>query len=243
MNLATLRSAALVAVASVLLLSGCTLGSSPGPTAEAQAPETTAPAPSPSPEAVDPLTTVTEIVVRPVQLDLLDVDGALVTTLSFDDETTAFVDALSIALGEEPQQTEREGGLETAPWTQYAWTGLEVHDDHENQVPTNGGGVYGSYELNVSVVFTAPAVGDGVAVRTIGGFQPGGDAETLAAELGEPWYGNGQDQVRVETGEPIGEQQPGNPYENAYSVTVNTWELEGATAWITAPWNFGVGHV
>ncbi|HET6672249.1 MAG TPA: hypothetical protein VFG92_02645 [Agromyces sp.] len=97
--------------------------------------------------------------------------------------------------------------------------------------------------MNVSVLFSSPTVGDGVAVRTVNGFQPGDDAHALAVGLGEPWYGNGYDQVRVETGEPIGEQQPYTEYENAFSVAVNTWEWEGASNTVFAPWNFGIGHV
>jgi len=84
--------------------------------------------------------------------------------------------------------------------------------------------------------------GDGVTVSTSTGFAPGGDVEALATELGEPWYGNGYDQVRVESGEPIGEQNF-EEYENAYSVAVNAWEAYGSSAAIFAPWNFGVGHV
>src|SRR5215207_6272395 len=72
--------------------------------------------------------------------------------------------------------------------------------------------------------------GDGVTVSTSTGFAPGGDVEALATELGEPWYGNGYDQVRVESGEPIGEQQPHSDYENAYSVAVNAWEAYGSSA-------------
>ena len=48
--------------------------------------------------------------------------------------------------------------------------------------------------------------------------------------------------MRVETGPAIG-QQWSEEYENAYSVAVNTWEADGATNWVLAPWNFGVGHV
>lgn len=101
----------------------------------------------------------------------------------------------------------------------------------------------GPIEMNVTVSFTSPIVGDGVSVRTVDGFRPGDDVESLASASGEPWYGNGHDQVRVETGEPIGEQQSGIEYENAYSVTVNTWEVDGMTSWVSASWNFGVGHV
>lgn len=243
MHLAVRRSSAALAAAAVLVLSGCAFGSTT--TSGAGAPESPAPASSTptATVAADPLTTVTEIVVRPEQLDLLDAGGAVVATLPYDAETADFVGALTTVLAGEPQQADLAGGMERAPWTEYAWAGMVVEDDHEDQVPTENGAVYGPIELNLAVRLTAPVVGDGVIVRTVNGFQPGGDAQALAAELGEPWTGNGYDQVRVESGEPIGEPQAGLEYENAYSVAVNTWEHDGATNWILAPWNFGIGHV
>ncbi|WP_157425794.1 hypothetical protein [Agromyces salentinus] len=183
------------------------------------------------------------IVVRPEHLDLVDSAGAVVTTLSYDAESAEFIDTLSTVLGAEPTPSEHGGSLETPPRTEYDWDGVRVTDDLDAKVPTENGPIYGEIDMNLSVLFTAPTVGDGVAVRTVNGFQPGGDAHALAIELGEPWYGNGYDQVRVETGEPIGEQQPYNEYENAYSVAVNTWEWQGASNTVFAPWNFGVGHV
>ncbi|MEF3402278.1 hypothetical protein [Agromyces sp. CCNWLW203] len=187
--------------------------------------------------SVDPLTTVTEIVVRPEHLDLLDAAGVIVMTLSYDADAPTLVSQLSTVLDAEPAQSESAGGLESRPSTQYVWDGLRVTDDDDS---TELGG---PIEMNVRVSFTSPVVADGVNVRTVNGFRPGDDVEALAAASGEPWYGNGHDQVRVETGEPIGEQQQGIDYENAYSVTVNTWEVDGTTSWVSAPWNFGVGHV
>ncbi|WP_232498467.1 hypothetical protein [Agromyces humatus] len=241
MNVATRRSAIIVSVAAALALSGCTFSTAPAPT---PSPETVASStPTPTPEPVDPLTTVSAIVVRPEHLDLLDAAGAVITTLSYDAEGAEFVSTLSTVLGAEPTLSEHGASLETPPRTHYDWDGVRVSDDHEVDVPTEGGAIYGEVDMNVSVLFRAPTVGDGVAVRTVNGFQPGGDAKALAAELGEPWYGNGNDQVRVETGEPIGEQQSYSEYENAYSVAVNTWEWEGASNTVFAPWNFGIGHV
>ncbi|WP_307042669.1 hypothetical protein [Agromyces ramosus] len=180
---------------------------------------------------------------RPEQLELHDAQGVQVATLSYDAEASAFIGALSTVLGAAPEQSEYTASMETPARTEYTWEGVHASDDHEEVISPNGLGGYGPFDMNVSVMFTAPTVGDGVAVRTVNGYRPGGDAQALAAELGEPWYGNGNDQVRVETGEPIGEQQPYNDYENAYSVAVNTWEWHGASNSIFAPWNFGIGHV
>lgn len=241
MNAATRRSTIIASVAVALVLSGCTFGPAavPTPSPEAVASLT----PTATPEPVDPLTTVSAIVVRPEHLDLLDAAGVVVTTLSYDAESAEFIDTLSTVLGAEPSLSEHGASMETPPRTEYDWDGVRVTDDHEEDVTAANGATYGEVDMNVSVLFRTPTVGDGVAVRTVNGFQPGGDAQALAVELGEPWYGNGYDQVRVETGEPIGEQQPYTEYENAYSVAVNTWEWEGASNTVFAPWNFGIGHV
>ncbi|MGI9822872.1 hypothetical protein [Agromyces sp. Marseille-Q5079] len=244
MKLATRRTPIIVAVAAVLLLAGCS-AAAPTPTTTPDAAEQPEASPTPTvePEPVDPLTTVATIVVRPEQLELLDASDAVITTLSYDDEAAEFIGALTTVLGAAPAQSESEGGLESPPSTAYDWDGLSVRDDHEADVATEGEGTYDGIDMNVSVNFATPTVGDGVAVRTVNGFQPGGDAEALAAELGEPWYDNGYDQVRVETGAPIGEPTPGIEYENAYSVAVNTWEHDGVSNTVFAPWNFGIGHV
>lgn len=245
MKLAVRHSSVMAAVAATLVLAGCTFGPTPVPTPTPDAAElpTESPIPTTQPEPIDPLTTVTEIVVRPEQLELYDAEGVVVATLSYDSEVSEFTGALSTVLGASPELGEFAASMETPVRTEYTWNGVLVMDDHEEAVSANGLGGYGPFDMNVSVMFTAPTVGDGVAVRTVNGYQPGGDAQALAAELGEPWYGNGNDQVCVETGEPIGEQQPYSDYENAYSVAVNTWEWRGASNVVFAPWNFGIGHV
>jgi len=242
MKLTARRAAAGIATATLLTLTGCTFGTTPTPSPTADA-RPASPTPTAEPEPIDPLTTVTEVVVRPEHLDLLDAQGAVVTTLSYDAEAAAFLGALETVLGATPVPTEYGASIETPARTEYLWDGLMVTDDHEEIVSENGYGDYGQIDLNVSVYFMAPTVGSGVIVRTVNGYQPGSDAQALAAELGEPWSGNGYDQVRVETGEPIGEQQPYSEYENAYSVAINTWEWKGASNTIFAPWNFGIGHV
>ena len=242
MKLAVRRSAIVMAAAAALLLTGCTFGPSPVPTSSPEAAATPSPTPTAEPEPIDPLATVTEIVVRPEQLELHDAQG-VVATLSYDADASEFIDTLSTVLGTTPELSEHGGSMETPPRTEYSWDGLLASDDHEEEVATDGDQEYGPIDMNVSVLFSAPTVGDGVTVRTVTGFQPGGDSQALAAELGEPWYGNGYDQVRVESGEPIGEQQPYSNYENAFSVAVNTWEWKGASNTVFAPWNFGIGHV
>lgn len=241
MNPARRRIPLIALAAAALMLTGCTATPASEPAASASPKPSAAPTVEPAP--VDPLTTVDEIVVRPEHLDLNDADGEVVVALSYDADATEFVDTLTAVLGTSPETSEQAASMETPPVTQYQWDGLLVADDHEPDVLTEGGGPIGPFDMNLAVHFMAPTLGDGVTVRTVNGFRPGDDAQDLAAELGEPWTGNGYDQVRVETGDPIGERRPGFTYENAYSVAVNTWEWRGASNTIFAPWNFGIGHV
>ena len=236
MNVAARRRTIIVSVVAALALSGCTVSPTPAATSS---PETVATqAPTAEPAAVDPLTMVTSIVVRPEYLELRDAAGTIVSTLSYDADTPTFIGTLSTVFAAEPGEAESSGGIETPPNTEYWWgDGVRVWDDHD------GSDGWGTIDLNVRVLFIAPVVGDGVTVSTITGFVPGGDVEALAADLGEPWSGNGYDQVRVESGEPIGEHQPHSEYENAYSVAVNAWEAYGSSGAVFAPWNFGIGHV
>lgn len=240
MNVATRGTSVLLAAAVSLALSACTSGPAPMPAQSFTAASTPRPLPTVTPAAepapADTLTTVTTIVVRPEHLELRDAADTLVLTLSYDADSVTIVDTLSTVLEAEPTQTDSAGGMESPPATQYQWDGVRVWDDHDD---SDG---WGLVDMNVSILFTTPLVGDGVSVRTSTGFAPGDDAEALATELGEPWYGNGIDQVRVESGEPIGEPNF-DEYENAYSVAVNAWEAHGATSAIFAPWNFGIGHV
>ncbi|WP_395242793.1 hypothetical protein ACGGZK_11490 [Agromyces sp. MMS24-K17] len=225
------------AIAAAALLASCTAPATP----EARPTDlprpsvaTSTPTPTPEPEPADPLEAAVELVLRPERLELLDAEGAVVADLSYDADVAAFIAALTTALAAAPTIEEHDGSLETWPTTVYAWEGLQVADDHEGAGPI---------DLNLAVRVTTPVVGDGLAVRTVTGFQPGDDAEALAADLGEPWTGSGWDQVRAETGAPIGQQLIAE-YENAYSVAVNTWPVDdGDGSWLYAPWNFGVGHV
>ena len=235
--------------AAVLVLTACVPSPDPVPTRHPTAAPT--PRASPAPTASAPPTgpddvvdaVVTGIVVRPEQLDLVNHAGVVVDELSYDADAVAFVDAISNVLGGPPDVEERPGGHEWFPWTKYSWSGVIVIDDHEPE------GF--SADMNVAVEFTHPIVGDGISVSTVQGFRPGDDAQTLAAELGETWHGNGHDEFPAETGPEIGERSYsewdgtyGDP--NANAVSVNLWNRAGdptVTSVIHAPWNFGIGHV
>ena len=119
MSIAVRRPSVAAAVVAVLALTGCTFGTSPvqAPTTGAAEPTTSNPTPPVQPEPIDPLTTVTEIVVRPEQLELLDSRGVVVVTLSDDVEASAFMDTLSTVLGAAPALSERAASMETPATT------------------------------------------------------------------------------------------------------------------------------
>ncbi|MGO4105174.1 hypothetical protein AB4Y63_14565 [Leifsonia sp. YAF41] len=226
------------AVLLVALLSSCTSapptpdGSVPDASApdSATTPPRATPSATPSAEPVNPLAAVTAIIVRPENLDLNDTTGVTIRALSYDAEAADFVAALNAILGAEPTVTEFRGGMESSPWTQYDWAGVQVNDDHEAN---------GEQDMNLSVIFDSPSVGQSVSVATIQGFQPGDDLAELAEWMDEPFTAGGYNQVQAERGPDIG---PRNfpEYANANSVTGQ--DYTGSTV-IFAPWNFGIGHV
>lgn len=223
---------ALVLLAS-LALAGCT---TPGTEAQTKPTPTstgapTTPDPTPTPTVDDPLTAVVAIVVRPENLDLNDAAGSIVRELSYDAEAADFVAAMSVVLRADPTVSEYPGGMESMPWTEYQWPGLRLLDDHET----------GEYEqdMNLTVIFEAPTVGQGVAVGTIQGFQPGEDLAWLAEWMDEPYNPEGNNQVQAERGPDIGPREL-ESYANANSVAAQDY---AGTSVILAPWNFGIGHV
>lgn len=242
-----------VTIAAVLLLTGCVPGPpdatetpEPAPTGAAAAPPTSA-APTTAPPAPEPIVAVdpvvTHIVVRPEHLDLANSSGVVVEQLSYDAEAGEFVDTLAGVLGGPPDVEERPGGHEWHPWTSYSWPGVVVSDDHEPpEYPS---------DMNVMVRFTHPVVGNGLSVSTTQGFRPGDDLRALADQLGEEWHGTGYDEFPVETGPDLGERMYDSwndtywEYANANAVSVNQWGSNdpSVTSVITAPWNFGIGHV
>ncbi|MGR2752643.1 hypothetical protein [Agromyces arachidis] len=219
------------------------------PIAQPKPTPTAAAAPSPTPRPfeietappVDPLTTVTEIVVRPERLDLHDADGALVTSVSYDAEATEFVGTLETVFGVAPEQSWSDGTMETPPFTRYRWDGFVVAD-HEEQWLTDDVPEPNIY-MNLRIQATAAIIGDGVTVRTVDGFGPGDDVEALAAQLDQaPTLGD-RYFFPVETGDPLGDRPSGSDLDNAYSVGVTDVEGYGASSTIFAPYNFGVGGV
>ncbi|WP_350347346.1 hypothetical protein ABIQ69_11965 [Agromyces sp. G08B096] len=185
------------------------------------------------------------IVVRPEHLELVNRSGAVVDTLSYDADAGVFIDVLGGVLGGAPDVEERRGGHEWFPSTADRWPGVQVVDDHEPD------GV--SADMNVSVRFTHPIVGNGISVSTVQGFRPGDDLEAFAAELGEEWHGSGYDEFPAETGPDIAPRMcfewDGScvEYANANAVSVNLWgggtTDPTVTSVVSAPWNFGIGHV
>lgn len=242
-----------IILAAGMLLTGCvvappdptlppTTTATPSPSASPRAlPPTTAPIAAPDPAPVD--TIATHLTVRPEHLDIVNSAGLVVAELSYDAEADVFVDAISDVLGGPPDVVERPGGHEWFPSTRYTWPGVAVVDDHEP----------GEFEadMNVSVTFTHPIVGNGISVSTTQGFRPGDDLRALADQLGEEWHGTGYDAFPVETGPDLGERMYESwtdtywKYANANAVSVSQWSGSDppVTSVVSAPWNFGIGHV
>jgi hypothetical protein len=242
-----------IGIAVGLLLTACvpappdpTEPPKPSPTRVAAPPvsvaPTAVPAPTPKPIVdVDPV--VTQIVVRPEHLDLVNGSGVVVEELSYDAEAGAFIDAISNVLGGPPDVADRPGGHEWFPSTRYTWPGMAVVDDHEP----------GEFQadMNVSVTFTHPIVGNGISVSTTQGFRPGDDLRALADQLGEEWHGTGYEEFPVETGPDLGDRMYDSwndtywKYANANAVSVSQWAPNdpSVTSVVSAPWNFGIGHV
>ncbi|MET0784540.1 MAG: hypothetical protein ABWY53_09430 [Leifsonia flava] len=238
--------AAGVSMVALLLLVGCTTAPSPkattGPGTSTSNPSPTAaptdgaaPAATPAPDA-ESRAAITRIVVRPEHLQFIDESGAELSVLSYDAAADEYVDIFTDLMGAAPVISDTPGGNETLPTTHYDWDGFILRDDHESEGQ--------KWEMNVTVTFTKPQIGPRlIEVATIQGFQPGDDLRWLATYMDEP-YDEAFDfhQIQAEHGSPIGEQQPGNPYSNSYSVSgQNLYQQEGTV--IFAPWNFGIGHV
>ncbi|KQO98684.1 hypothetical protein [Leifsonia sp. Leaf264] len=178
--------------------------------------------------------TITQITVRPEQLDMKDASGEIIVGLSYDLDVKTFVQNMTWVIGSEPTISDTPGGSEWWPVTHYKWPGFEVMDDHE----TGGKNM----DMNLAVVFLEPVIGGDISVSTIQGFQPGDDLGWLARYMDEPYNPDSDfNQVQAEHGPPIGPKYM-EKYSNSNSVTgQNRYQHEGSV--IFAPYNFGIGHV
>ncbi|WP_281881939.1 hypothetical protein [Agromyces rhizosphaerae] len=91
--------------------------------------------------------------------------------------------------------------------------------------------------MNVYVGVRAASVG-GVAIQTVQGYTVDHDLEAIAASLSVPFWGNGYDEIVVETGPELGERELAD-VPNAYSVVMTSFP--DGTA-IGAPVNVGVAR-
>lgn len=187
---------------------------------------------TPAPPQTDPLLTVTTIVVRPERLDLADSAGTVVRELSYDDDTTYFIQTLSAVLGEAPAIEEHSWESEVVN-RMYTWPGLWVSD----QLRTG----LGYQTMNVSVGFDSPTLGDGVAVTTVSGFAPGQDLASYAASVGAAYYPEGAENIiALETGPERGPSSRPERGPNAHAVAASDWgQTFTGPSVVFAPFNFG----
>lgn len=192
--------------------------------------------PSDSPSSdVDPLTTVTAVVVRPEALELMDSAGSLVTSLSYGDPLDTMVGALSVVVGAEPSTASYETGLERPAGQTYSWPGLTLTDF----LPPEGKFLG---ESDNSLDFTADQVGDGVAITTESGNTVGDDMDAVADELGlsvnRDFASAGHLFFLIEVGPELTTPAGDNiEYPNAWAVHVSSTSGSGVINNIGAPVN------
>jgi hypothetical protein len=239
---------AAVALAVLLTLSGC-VGASPAPATDVS-PAPTADGSSPSQPVVelDPLETVSTIVVRPEQVELHDDSGAIVQTLSYDLTLEEFAAALAVVFDVEPTLEEYEGRCcESPPATSSQWEGFTVTDDHTGSFANHDQTLWIPEDvpdyrgMNLSVRATRPMVGD-IQITTMAGFEVGDDVPALANSVGWP-YDPAADShaIPIEHGTELGPPQI-EDLPNAYSVVV-VGPMPDGTFFLTAPMNVGVPSV
>ncbi|MGR0221713.1 hypothetical protein [Agromyces sp. ZXT2-6] len=177
--------------------------------------------PPPPPPAVDPLTTVSTIAVRPEGLDLVDASGAVVAKLSYFDDPATFVGALTTVFAAQPTlQSDEE--LATSDSYSYFWPGglLVAHDRVDEGRP-------------IFVKFTGGSIGDGVTV-TAGGYTPGDDLAAYAASVGLTIDGS-DDGSRI----PLEYGPEQGPSDGRY---LDAWAVVGQSpGWVFAPYNLVTG--
>ena len=240
-----------IVFAAGLLLTGCVVAP-PDPTQ----PPTSTPMPSPSrrprlrrrrrPRSPPPdrsTRSSRHITVRPEHLDLVNGAGIVVGELSYDADAGTFVDTISTVLGGPPDVEEHPGGHEWHAWTSYTWPGLVVSDDHEPS----------GYPSDMNV-------GSGSRIRSWATGSPSrrcraSGPATICGRSPIGWARNGTrtgyDEFPVETRADLGERMYDSwtdtywKYANANAVSVNQWSGNdpSVTSVISAPWNFGIGHV
>ncbi len=136
-----------------------------------------------------------------------------------------FVAALRLVFGGEPAVEEYPGSCcESRATTFYRWDEFQVGDDHMGHFADDDHSVWipedgpDYVNMNLYVQVAGPVV-RGVAVTTAPGFEVGEDVGELAGRLGEPYDGNGYDEVPIETGPELGPPEI-EGRANAYSVVI-----------------------
>lgn len=217
---------AVLVVGIVLAGSACAADEGPRPAVEVTA--------SPAPD-VDPLTTVTSIVVRPESLELADASGSVVKSLPYDLAPEEIVAEVSLVLGGEPSVTPYPAGLESPAGITYSWTGLRLTDF----LPTVGKFPgYSDFQIDATRGF----IGDGVAIETAAGKTIGHEiidvAEGLDLGVDVMFISVGYAFLLVEVGPELATPAGENlTYPNAWAVRASSDSASGIIDHISAPVN------
>jgi hypothetical protein len=141
-------------------------------TATASADATPTPTPSSKPRA-------SAVVIGMTSMTVLDAQGGVMQELSYGTPGGDVAFQLSQIFGEEPIESDNEGGLEWWPTHNYNWDGFELRDELRDETKQHP---YWEYYLHV-----ATATVNGVEIRTAGGSHVGDPAANVVFDATSPW--------------------------------------------------------
>ncbi|MET0974605.1 MAG: hypothetical protein ABWX82_02920 [Leifsonia sp.] len=137
------------------------------------------PTATPDPAPVDPLTTVTAIVMRPEALELRSPDGTVVASLGYMDSPADAVAALTAVFGAPPVVENHDGNSHFPPFTTHVWGALEVQERHYDEAAREVKNFNDIVWPRFAVYFDSPASGD-IDLTTAQGSHAGDDWSTIS---------------------------------------------------------------
>lgn len=166
-------------------LSACTsdvdpTASSSASTGTASASATRTPTPTSPPRA-------SAIVIGMTSMTVLDAKGDVMQELSFGTPGGDVAFELDQIFGEEPVESDTEGGLEWWPTHNYNWSGFELRDELRDETKQHPYWEYYLYVTTASV--------NGVEIRTAGGTHVGDPAVNVVFDATSPWPPSSYDGV------------------------------------------------
>ncbi|MET0725401.1 MAG: hypothetical protein ABWY36_03560 [Leifsonia sp.] len=156
----------------LLAIVGCT-GADDAPTSS-PSPVTSTPAPAPAstPDPIDPLTTVTALVLRAEAVELTDDDGRVVLALDYTGSSADAMTVLSTVFDGPPVDEPYRGTNHAPPGIYHAWEAVTLDERHYDE---------GTPDVaNFVLYFDAPE-NRGIDLRTVQGYRAGDSWATLSS--------------------------------------------------------------